>query len=111
MAAFEEKKDELAARGVSVFAAAVDSEEKTKEVADSGLSFPIGHGVTRETGDALGAWWDERRDFIQPSEFLIDQWGRVLHATYSTGPIGRVDPADLLSMLQFLEARKKKKQQ
>lgn len=107
MAAFEEKKNELAALGVSVFAASVDSVEKTQEVLDSGLSFPIGHGVSRELGDKLGAWWEERRDFIQPSEFVIDNEGLVLHSTYSASPIGRTDAGDVVSLLGFLEARKK----
>ncbi len=106
MAAFEEKRKELATLGVSVYAAAVDPEEKSREIADSGISFPLGHGVTRELADRLGSWWDERRDFIQPSEFVIDRSGRILSSTYSSSPIGRTDPGDVLSLLGFLEARK-----
>lgn len=109
MAAFEEKKSELAAKGISVFAASVDSPEKTKEVSDSGPSFPIGHSVQRELGDRIGAWWDTRRDFIQPSEFVIDREGRVLHSLYSASPIGRTDPGDVLSLIGFFEARRKAK--
>ncbi len=93
-----------------MFAAAVDSEEKTREVVDSGLSFPVAHGVTRATGEALGAWWDERRGYIQPSEFVIQRDGVVVHSTYSSSPIGRTDPGDVLSMLGFLEARRKAKE-
>lgn len=93
--------------GVSVFAATVDSEEKVQEIVDGGISFPMGFGVTREDGDRLGSWWDERRNFIQPSEFVIDKRGVVLHSTYSASPIGRTDPGDVLSILKFLEARKK----
>ena len=110
MAAFEEKKQELAELGVSVFAASVDSEEKTREVADSGVGFPLGYGVTRELADRIGAWWDERRGFIQPSEFVIDQKGMVLHSTYSASPIGRTDPGDVVSLLGFLAARRKSTQ-
>lgn len=109
MAAFEEKRAELEALGISVFAASVDSAEKTQEVKASGLGFPLGHSVTRAQGDAIGAWWEERRDFIQPSEFVIDRKGNVLHSTYSASPIGRTDPGDVLSLIGFLEARKKAK--
>ncbi len=110
MSSFEEKKRELADLGVSVYAAAVDPEEKCKEVADSGISFPIGFGVSREIGDELGAWWDERRDFIQPSEFVISRDGKVLCSTYSSSPIGRLDPGDVISLLGFIEARRKQQE-
>ncbi len=107
--AFEEKQAELRELGVSLFAAAVDPEEKVQEIVDGGISFPMGFGVDRATGDALGAWWDERGDFIQPSEFVIRQDGIVLHSTYSASPIGRTDPGDVFSLLSFLEARRKRK--
>ena len=32
-----------------------------------------------------------------------------MHATYSSSPIGRLDPGDVLSLLGFLLARKKAK--
>ncbi len=107
MAGFEECKDELAAEGISVIAASVDDAEKTREV-QAELSFPVAHGVTRDVADAIGAWWDTRRDFIQPSEFILDSSGRVLSATYSTGPVGRLDPKDALSLLKILKARSKR---
>ena len=72
------------------------------------LSFPVAHGVTRDVADAIGAWWDTRRDFIQPSEFILDSSGRVLSATYSTGPVGRLDAKDALSLLRILKARSKR---
>lgn len=108
MAGFEEKKAELEKLGVSVYAASVDPVDRAKEVADP-LSFPVCHGVTREQGDRLGSWWDEKRDCIQPSEFVLDKSGRVLSSTYSSSPIGRLDAADVVSLLGFLKSRKKKK--
>ena len=44
----------------------------------AGLAFPVAYGMTRADGDAIGAWWEERRDHIQPSEFLLNDNGRVL---------------------------------
>lgn len=105
MAAFEEKREELAGLGVSVFAATVDAEEKSAEVAASGISFPLGWGVTRELGDRLGAWWDERRNYIQPSEFVIRQDGRIIQSSYSSGPLARTQPDDVASLVRFLIAR------
>ncbi len=70
------------------------------------LPFPVCYGVTRDTGDRIGAWWEERRDHIQPSEFLLNRKGRVLSSTYSSSPIGRMDPAETLTLLKMLAARR-----
>ena len=83
--------------------------EKAKEVAAE-LSFPVGYGVTRAIADQLGSWWEERRGIIQPSEFLVTAEGKIRSATYSSGPIGRVDAADVITLVAFydkLAAREK----
>ena len=90
-----------------MIAATVDSQEETQNVAEP-LSFPVCYGVTREVGDAIGAWWEERRDHIQPSEFLLTGKGRVLSSTYSSSPLGRMDPEETVSLLKILAARKPK---
>jgi hypothetical protein len=71
------------------------------------LGFPIAYGVTREQADAIGAWWEDRRDIIQPSEFVLDGDGKVLSATYSTGPVGRMDAGDALKLVKFLEKKRR----
>ncbi len=107
MAGFEFWKAQLTAAGVKVFAASVDPLDKAKEVA-AALSFPVGYGVTRAQAEQLGSWWEDKRQVIQPSEFLIGQGGKVLSATYSSGPIGRVEATDVVRMVNFLEAQAKK---
>lgn len=59
--------------------------------------------MTRADGDAIGAWWEERRDHIQPSEFVLNSKGMVMFSTYSNSPVGRMDPAETLTLLQFLK--------
>lgn len=86
-------------------AASHDVRDKAEEVGSS-LPFPVAHGVTREQGDLLDAWWDEKRDFIQPSEFILNHKGRVLHSTYSSSPVGRTDPQEALVLMNFLTSRK-----
>ena len=98
--------EQFRAQGVSIVAASVDSRADTQQVAE-GLSFPVCYGVTREVGDAIGAWWEERRNHIQPSEFLITGKGRVLASTYSSSPIGRMDPDETLSLVKILASRKR----
>jgi peroxiredoxin len=85
-------------------AATSEGVEKTAEVA-AGLPFPVAHSVSREQGDLIGAWWEEKRDFIQPSEFILNHKGRVMHSTYSSSPVGRTDPEETLVLLNFLSSR------
>jgi hypothetical protein len=63
--------------------------------------------MTRATGDRIGAWWEERRDHIQPSEFLITKDGRVMSSNYSSSPVGRMDPEETLTLVNFLAKRAK----
>lgn len=72
------------------------------------LEIPIAYGVTRDQGDAMGAWWEARRDHIQPSEFVLSQSGRVMFSTYSNSPVGRMDPEETLTLLKFLNAQRAK---
>lgn len=102
MAGFEKIKPELDALGVKVVAASVDPIDKAKEVAAE-LSFPVGYGVTRAMADQLGSWWEERRSIIQPSEFLVAADGKVRASTYSSGPIGRVEPSDVVKLVNFYD--------
>jgi peroxiredoxin len=102
LAAFEKMKPDLEALGIKVAAASTDALDKAQEVARK-LTFPLGYGVTREEADRLGAWWEERRGIIQPSEFVVDAAGKVRSSTYSSGPIGRIDPADVVKLVQFYD--------
>ncbi len=107
MAGYEERRDAFREQGVSIIAATVDSEEKTAEVA-ADLGFSVAWGVTREDGDALGAWWEERRDHIQPSEFVLSQSGKVMFSTYSNSPVGRMDPQETLTLIKYLNEQRAK---
>lgn len=95
----------LRALGATVVAACAESEEKVAE-GTAALSFPIAYGVTRAQGDIIGAWWEERRQIIQPSNFVLNEQGKVLSATYSTGPIGRLEPSDALRFIEFQQKQK-----
>ncbi len=72
---------------MSIVAGTVDTEEQTLEVAKD-LSFPVAYGMTREDADQIGAWWEPRRDHIQPSEFILRGDGKVVASTYSNSPVG-----------------------
>ena len=69
------------------------------------LSFPIAYGVTRADADVIGAWWEPRRNFVQPSEFWLTGSGRIMGSTYSNLPIGRMDPGETLALLRYIAQR------
>jgi len=93
--------------GVSVLAASVDPLEKATEVA-AGLSFPFGYGLTRGVADTLGAWWNEQRNSMEPAEFVVDASGKIMASSYSFGPLGRFDAADVVRLFSAREGAAKK---
>ena len=105
MVGFERLKDDFDAVGAKVFAASVDPIDKAREVA-ADVSFPVAYGVTREMADMLGAWWEDRRSIIQPSEFIVGADGNVVVSSYSDGPLGRIDGADAVRLIRLYESRK-----
>lgn len=107
MVGFEKLRNELDGLGARIFAASVDPIDKAGEVAAE-VSFPVGYGVTREVAERLGSWWEERRSIIQPSEFIIDAGGTILASSYSDGPLGRIDAADVVKFINFREAQSRK---
>ena len=106
MVGFAKLKTELDALGVKVFAASVDPEEKSKPVADE-INFPLGYGVTRAQADLLGSWWEDRRQIIQPSEFILNAESKVIGSSYSDGPLGRIEASDVIRLINFYESQKK----
>ena len=94
----------LAGMNASVVAASVDPIDKAKEVADE-VNFPVGYGVTRDIADALGSWWEDRRQIIQPSEFVLGGKNKILVSSYSDGPLGRILAEDVIALLKFFESR------
>jgi peroxiredoxin len=106
LAGFQAVEADLRALGIAVVAASVDPLDKATEVAAE-LSFPIGYGVTREMARMLGSWWEERRSIIQPSGFIVDAGGTIVASSYSDGPLGRFDAADVLRWVRFRDAQAK----
>jgi peroxiredoxin len=102
---FEKLKKDFDALGAKIVTASVDPIDKAREVA-ADVSFPVGYGVTREMADKLGAWWEDRRSIIQPSEFVLNVDGKVVVSSYSDGPLGRIDAADVIKLINFYESRK-----
>tara|TARA_Y100001936_G_scaffold246114_1_gene289392 strand:- start:2324 stop:2659 length:336 start_codon:yes stop_codon:yes gene_type:complete len=102
---FENEKSTLEAEGIKVIAASVDTGDEAQQVADD-VSFPVGQGVTKDQADQLGSWWEDQRSIIQPTEILLGDDGKVVASSYSAGPLGRMDAADVIKLVQLFERRK-----
>ena len=89
---------------MTIISGTVDTLSQTAEVAKD-LQIPVAYGMTRADADLIGAWWEMRRDHIQPSEFIIRADGRVLSSTYSSSPVGRMDPEETLALMRFIAKR------
>tara|TARA_A100001037_G_C14977915_1_gene556710 strand:+ start:363 stop:632 length:270 start_codon:yes stop_codon:yes gene_type:complete len=85
-------------------AGSVDGEDKYPKLG-ADLSFPVAVNMTREHGESVGTWWEDRRSIIQPSEFIIRKDGSVASSTYSSGPIGRMEPKDALKLIRLFASR------
>lgn len=107
MRGYEERRVAFQEQGVTIIAGSVDDEDKTTEVAAE-LGFPVAYGMSREDAQQMGAWYEDSREFIQPSEFLLSASGKVMYSTYSNSPIGRMDPAELLTFVKYLNAQRAK---
>lgn len=103
MAAFERAQPKLAEEGITVVAASTDPVEKAKEtVSEHSLTFPVGYGLPmKETASALGAFYEERRNILQATGFVMKPDKTIVVSQYSSGPIGRLVWQDILGLVQF----------
>jgi peroxiredoxin len=100
--------EEFKKENIDVLALSVDPVDKAKETVEKlHLTFPVAYELeVPRDADKIGAFWDERRKIIQPANFVLDSNKKVVDASYSIGPIGRIVAADALSHIQFFKKRK-----
>lgn len=105
MDGFSETTDDLAERDISVIAASADGRDEAAELADkTGLKF--GYGVDKALAESLGGYWQEERGYAQPAEFALGPDNRVMHVSYSDGPLARTEARDLIKLIDFLRKKK-----
>ena len=105
LAGYEARREAFAEQGVGLIAGSVDDQERTAEVA-AYVGFPMEFKNTKDDGDAIGSWGEEKRQIIQPSEFLRTKRGRVIISVYSNGPVGRMDPNETLTLVRYLNQQR-----
>ena len=89
--------------GISVYALSTDDLEHAKSTVDKiGVTFPVLYGVD---GPALAAAWggyyEQRRNILHATSFILRPERTIASATYSTGPVGRVTPVEAARIVAF----------
>ena len=59
-----------------------------------------------EFATKTGAYYEIRRSIIHATGFIIKPDGKLVHAVYSSGPIGRYAAIDCIRMIDFLNKQK-----
>ena len=89
--------------GISVYALSTDDLEHAKSTVDKiGVTFPVLYGVD---GPALAAAWggyyEQRRNILHATSFILRPDRSIASATYSTGPVGRLLATDAARIVAF----------
>ncbi|TWP34960.1 redoxin domain-containing protein [Leekyejoonella antrihumi] len=103
--AFQHARASLEKVGAQVVALSVDDEDTTRELADKHqLSYPIGFGASaHEIAQATGAFVNPDPAYLQSTGFVLDRTGRILVSVYSSGAIGRLVPADVVGLIEYVD--------
>jgi peroxiredoxin len=109
LAAFEKARPRLEDEGIRVIAASTDPLDKaTETVKEHALDFPVGYSLPlRETAATLGAFYEEKRGFLQATGFVVRPDWTIAVSQYSSGPIGRLVWQDVLGLVQFYKKQAK----
>ena len=101
---FERAGRELAGNGIRVIALSADDKETAAALAAKHeLTFPVGYGADVTAVAALtGAFVNPEPAFLQSTGFVLDPAGKVVVSVYSSGPIGRLVPDDVIGLVRYL---------
>jgi peroxiredoxin len=104
LADFQRHKAELDAVETRIVALSADGEEEAQGTFDQlGLEFTVLYDLNAEaTSRAIGCYTGthEGRPHIQPAAFVLDPDGRIVHAMYSSGNVGRLTAGDVLTIVK-----------
>jgi peroxiredoxin len=106
LADFEQHTPEFDALYAEIVALSADREEEAGgTVQELGLEFRVLYDLDPEaTSRAIGCYtgMHEDKPHIQPAAFILGPDGRIVHAMYSSGKVGRLTANDALTMVKDL---------
>ena len=85
----------------------MDTEEDAKKtIAECGITFPVGYGVdNKAVAELTGCFYEERRQILHSTGYVLRPDSMIAVAVYSTGPIGRLVWQDVLALVQANKRR------
>lgn len=97
--------DEFEQNDISVYALSTDNQEHAREMVDKhSLTFPVMYGVNGPaTSDTWGSYYEEKRNILHATNFILNPEKKIAVACYSTGPVGRIEPQDALNSIAFMK--------
>lgn len=64
------------------------------------VGFPVLYGMDGpRTAELLGAYYEERRNIIQPVGFILSPEKKILSVTTTSGPVGRLSARDVILLV------------
>jgi len=89
-------------------ALSVDKEEDARTMVERHkVGFPVVYGLdVRKEADKIGAYFDSENGYFQPANFILRN-GRVFNATYSSGPLGRLQAQHVLMLVDHFRKEEK----
>jgi peroxiredoxin len=106
LADFQQSKAEFDSLDARIVALSADLEDEARGTVERlGLDFTVLYGLDPEaTSGAIGCYtgMHEGRPHIQPAGFVLGPDGRVVHAVYSSGRVGRLTAGDALMIVKGL---------
>jgi hypothetical protein len=72
-------------------------------VNELGLKFPVAYGLDAQAvSGTTGAFFEPEKKFLHATGFLLKPDGKIQVAAYSTGPLGRLTPPDVVQLVKLL---------
>ncbi len=104
MAEWERNFNELRELGAFVYAISVDNVEEANVVSNFAPNLNIAYGASKTQSDLVGAWWSSSGSYIEPTEFILGRGGIILGSMYASGPVGRMNPTDVINLIKSRES-------
>lgn len=81
----------------------MDTEEDAQKTIDEcGINFALGYGADcKVVSERIGCFYEERRQILHSTGYVLRPDGTVAVGVYSTGPIGRLVWQDVIALVQF----------
>ncbi len=89
-------------------ALSVDNEEDARKMVERHkIGFPVVYGLdVRKEAEKTGAYFDSENGYFQPANFILRN-GKVVQATYSSGPLGRLQAEQVLMLIDHYRKQEK----